>query len=57
MREYPLKVPLHDICLRNIVTYAYWFMLHNAGVFTSRLSLLTVKGMFEVPSTTAIHLN
>jgi hypothetical protein len=37
MREYPLKVALYGICLRNIGTYAYGVTLQNAGVFTSRL--------------------
>jgi hypothetical protein len=55
-REYPLKVALFGICLRNIGTDANGVMLYNAGVFTSRFWLWKVKGIFAVPGSTAIHL-
>ena len=54
--EYPLKVALFGVCLRNIGTCVYGAVLHSAGVFTSRLWLWKVNGMFTVPSTTAVHL-
>jgi len=57
MRECPLKVALYGICLRHIGTHAYTAMLHNAGVFTSRLWLWNVTGMLAAPGTTAIRLN
>jgi hypothetical protein len=56
MREYLLKVALYGICLRHIGTHAYTAMLHNAGVFTSRLWLWKVTGILAAPGTSAIHL-